>query len=131
MLQIYRYNDPVPDEEVDLELSYSNKSPTKANTNRGIKTKVHSYSMEEPKSHNHKVFKESKSFDVSTLNVVDLDESIHMSRQRLIQCPQDLSDTLSRSPSAYSKGRLFIDKNRPLIPKKMSEQLQQSKIDPR
>ena len=127
-----RFNEPFSEGQVEPETSFSNKTPTNANTNLGIKTKTHSFSTDDDTTTpNRKVFKESKSFDVSSLNMVDLDESNHMySRpQRLFQDVQDLSDPLSRSPSAYSKGRLFIEKNRPFVPEKTSEQLQQTNVE--
>ena len=126
-----RCNEPFAEGQVEPETSFSNKTPSNANTNLGIKTKIHSYSTDDDTTiHNRKMFKESKSFDVSSLNMVDLDESNHMSRrQRLFQGTQDLSDTLSRSPSAYSKGRLFIEKNRSFVPEKTSEHLQQANVE--
>lgn len=87
--------------------------------------------MDNVKSQNHKVLKESKSFDVSTLNVGYVGDNDQTSKLEIFPCPQENADSLFGRRDNNIPGQFSTEKNPCLIPTDTLHQLQLVNKDPR
>ena len=83
------------------------------------------------KSQNHKVLKESKSFDVSTLNVGYVGENDHTSKLEIFPYPQDIADSLSGCRDKNTHNQFSTETNPCLPPKNTLHQFQLVNTDTR
>ena len=93
----YRSNEHVHKVQPDLGPSFSKQSPSKEATYHGIRTIIPSFTPsrnDEVKSQNHKVFKESRSFDLSVLGNPSRALGKQKGTPKIFQCSFDNEDTL-------------------------------------
>ena len=93
----YRSNDLFHAVQPDLGPSFSKQSPSKEATYHGIRTIIPSFTPnrnDDVKSQNHKVFKESRSFDLSVLGNPSRALGKQKGTPKIFQCSFDNEDTL-------------------------------------
>ena len=130
----YRSNDLFHAVQPDLGPSFSKQSPSKEATYQGIRTIIPSftsYRNNDVKSQNHKVFKESRSFDLSVLGNPSRALGTQKGAPKIFQCSFDNEDSLFGNTKNNSKDKFTEESITKCQTDSSSNQLTFSNLDPR